>query len=134
MTENNFVTDSAVFDYENTEWGSLHSIAEFIRDKHKVKAKVLVMEKGMHTNYKLHSYRSQIWNFLSGKGVMVIDGTKMEVKQGETVFIPCGTWYSAKSDNDNKLEILEIQFGEKTDKSDVTYKHSEWSDIEKEVK
>lgn len=129
-----FITDSAVFDHEDTRWGAFHSIAEFVRDEHNIKVKVLVLDKGKNVSYQKHAFRSEIWNILSGSGTMVVNGQVMKVKQGETIFVPCGAWHTAKADDDSKLEVLEVQFGEKTEESDITRKYYEWSEIEKEVK
>ena len=128
-----FLTDSAVFDNEETRWGTFHSIAEFTRDEHKVKVKVLVLDEGKNVSYQSHSHRAEVWNILSGKGTMVIEGLKFEVEKGDVVNIPLGAWHSAKADDNSKLEVLEVQFGDKTEESDITRKHYEWNDIEKEV-
>lgn len=132
MSEN-FITDSAVFDQEQTRWGQFHSVAEFTRDKHKVKVKVLVLDEGKNVSYQKHEHRAEVWNILSGSGVLVIEGMKFPVKIGDVINIPLGSWHTAKADDDSKLEVLEIQFGEETEESDIIRTHYEWSEIEKEV-
>lgn len=130
-----FHVDSAsgVFDQQETRWGRFHSIAKYKRDSHKVKVKILELDDGKNVSYQKHEHRTEIWNIISGKGIMIVNGTKMEVEKGETVFIPLGAWHTAKADDDTKLEVLEIQFGDKTEEDDIVRSNYEWSDILKEV-
>lgn len=131
--KNNFVSDSAVFDHEETRWGAFHSVAEYTRDGHKAKVKVLVVNEGKNVSYQKHEHRAEVWNVLSGKGTMIIEGLEFEVKQGDIINIPLGVWHTAKADDDNKLEILEVQFGTETEEGDIIRKYYEWSEIKKEV-
>lgn len=132
MSEN-FVSDSAVFDQEETRWGAFHSVAEYVRDGHKAKVKVLVLDNGKNVSYQRHNSRGEVWSVLSGKGTMIVDDLTFEVKQGDIISIPKGVWHTAKADDNKKLEVLEVQFGTETSEDDIVRSNYEWSDILKEV-
>lgn len=56
-----------------------------------------------------HSYRSEIWNIISGTGKVCINGESKTVKAGDVVQIPVDARHSIKANE--KMEIIEIQLG-----------------------
>jgi mannose-6-phosphate isomerase-like protein (cupin superfamily) len=74
-----------------------------------------------------------VWHILSGKGTMIVDDLTFEVNQGDIISIPKGIWHTAKADDNEQLEVLEVQFGTETREDDIVRSNYEWSDIEKEV-
>jgi mannose-1-phosphate guanylyltransferase len=117
------------FNHECTRWGSFHSVAQYERDEHKVKVKNLLIDYGKNVSYQKHEHRAEIWNILSGKGTMIVEGFTFEVNQGDVINIPRGAWHTAKADDEVRLEVLEIQYGDKTEEDDIIRSHYEWSDI-----
>lgn len=67
------------------------------------------MKPNAEMSYHLHSYRSEIWNIISGTGKVCINGESKTVKAGDVVQIPVDTRHSIKANE--KMEIIEIQLG-----------------------
>lgn len=127
--EENFITESAVFDQEKTRWGHFHSVATFERDGHKTKVKVLVLEEGKNVSYQKHEHRAEVWNILSGKGTMIVEGITFDVNQGDVINIPKGALHTARASEESELEVLEIQYGTRTEESDIIRVHMDWEEI-----
>lgn len=68
------------------------------------------MKPNAEMSYHSHSYRSEIWNIISGTGKVCINGESKTVKAGDVVQIPVNTRHSIKANE--KMEIIEIQLGE----------------------
>lgn len=69
----------------------------------------IVMKPNAEMSYHSHSYRSEIWNIISGTGKVCINGESKTVKAGDVVQIPVDTRHSIKANE--KMEIVEIQLG-----------------------
>lgn len=67
------------------------------------------MKPNAEMSYHSHSYRSEIWNIISGTGKVCINGVSKTVKAGDVVQIPVGARHSIKANE--KMEIIEIQLG-----------------------
>ena len=79
------------------------------------------MKPNTEMSYHSHSYRSEIWNIISGTGKVCINGESKTVKAGDVVQIPVDARHSIKANE--KMEIIEIQLGdviESDDKSKYT--------------
>lgn len=68
------------------------------------------LKKGEKMSYHHHEHRDEVWNFVSGKGVIIIDGNKRDVSAGDVVKISAGCNHTVKAETD--LEIIEIQIGD----------------------
>lgn len=68
------------------------------------------MKPNAEMSYHSHSYRSEIWNIISGTGVVCINGELKNVRAGDVIQIPVNTRHSIKANE--KMEIIEIQLGE----------------------
>lgn len=67
------------------------------------------MKPNAEMSYHSHSYRSEIWNIISGTGKVCINGESKTVKAGDVVQIPVNARHSIKANE--KMEIIEIQLG-----------------------
>lgn len=67
------------------------------------------MKPNTEMSYHSHSYRSEIWNIISGTGKVCINGESKTVKAGDVVQIPVDARHSIKANE--KMEIIEIQLG-----------------------
>ena len=79
------------------------------------------MKPNTEMSYHSHSYRSEIWNIISGTGKVCINGECKTVIAGDVVQIPVDARHSIKANE--KMEIIEIQLGdviESDDKSKYT--------------
>lgn len=60
-------------------------------------------------NYHYHRRRDEVWTILSGKGVAVVDGTKMNVGPGDVIRMPRGVKHTIKAITE--LKVMEVQLG-----------------------
>ena len=67
------------------------------------------MKPNAEMSYHSHSYRSEIWNIISGTGKVCINGESKTVKAGDVVQIPVDARHSIKANE--KMDIIEIEFG-----------------------
>ena len=67
-------------------------------------------------SYHHHEFRDEVWNFVSGKGVIIVDGIKREVSAGDVVRISAGCNHTVKAITD--ISIIEVQIGENISVSD----------------
>lgn len=74
------------------------------------------MKPNAEMSYHSHSYRSEIWNIISGTGKVCINGEFKTVKAGDVVQIPVDARHSIKANE--KMEIIEIQIGNKLESKD----------------
>lgn len=76
------------------------------------------MKPNAEMSYHSHSYRSEIWNIISGTGKVCINGESKTVKAGDVVQIPVDARHSIKANE--KMEIIEIQLGDTIESGDKT--------------
>ena len=74
------------------------------------------MKPNAEMSYHSHSYRSEIWNIVSGTGKVCINGESKTVKAGDVVQIPIDARHSIKANE--KMEIIEIQLGDTIESGD----------------
>lgn len=92
--------------FAEKSWGTF----TVIDNQEKSKTIKIEMKPNMEMSYHSHSYRSEIWNIISGTGVVCINGELKNVRAGDVIQIPVNTRHSIKANE--KMEIIEIQLGE----------------------
>lgn len=68
------------------------------------------MKPNAEMSYHSHSYRTEIWNIISGTGKVCINGEYKVVNAGDVIQIPINTRHNIKAYE--KMEIIEIQLGD----------------------
>ena len=107
-------------EYEKRVWGSFYNL--FI-DKH-VKVKELIVEPGQGMSFQRHFHRNEIW-FISNSKCKIRNGkTKKNVKEysleRDDVFkVQKKEWHQIINSSDKVCKIIEIQYGEKVQESDI---------------
>lgn len=71
--------------------------------------KNIMLQEGKSTSYHIHRCRSEVWTFVNGEGVFVLDGVEKYVKAGDVVSIPVGHRHCVKALT--QLSIIEVQMG-----------------------
>ena len=74
------------------------------------------LKAGREMSYHHHEFRDEIWNFVSGNGIIIVDGIKQEVTAGDVIRISSGCNHTVKAITD--LNIIEIQIGKNITQSD----------------
>ena len=112
---------------KNTRWGYW----EVLDDEFKcTKVKKLVVNPGGCLSYQKHTLRGEHWFVASGYGKVITNNehdishyndSVVSLTVGESVNIPRGTWHQLINDSkDEPLVIVEIQYGEECDETDIT--------------
>ena len=82
----------------------------------------IVLRPGEKMNYHSHDRRSEIWNVISGSGIVIIDGNKQTVSAGDVILLPVGCKHMVIAESE--LKIIETQIGKDisvSDKHKFTY-------------
>ena len=64
---------------------------------------------GHQMNYHYHNRRDEVWTVLSGKGIAVVDGTKINVGPGDVIRMPKKSKHTIKAITE--LKVMEVQLG-----------------------
>lgn len=96
--------------YEERRWGEYKVVdtAEF-PDGYKSLTKQLRIKAGKGISYQIHRHRDEVWTFIDGKGLLVLDGVVKKVGRGDTVHIKKGVKHAVKAISD--LTFIEVQSG-----------------------
>jgi mannose-6-phosphate isomerase-like protein (cupin superfamily) len=58
---------------------------------------------------RLHRHaQAEIYHILAGRGVMRLEGERLELQAGDTVFIPGGAWHGARGVGREPLRLLYV--------------------------
>lgn len=97
------------------DWGTW----TVFRNYDKVRLKELVVQPGMYLSNQRHFMRSELWFIAEGKGQVFINGTLRELNQFDIITIDKGNWHQLRNNSDKVLKVIEVQFGEKCDETDI---------------
>ena len=64
---------------------------------------------GRCMSYHSHDFRDEMWNVISGEGVVTVDGMEQIVKAGDVVTIAAGCKHTIKATID--MQLIEVQVG-----------------------
>lgn len=108
-------------------WGTYTVLNYFENLNFKIKIKKLVIMPNQNISYQYHNFRRENWYILSGEGEVIIDGIKKTIKSSDTICVEIKQKHSIKAIK--KLEIIEVQYGCKTDEKDVVRIEYNWDKI-----
>jgi mannose-6-phosphate isomerase-like protein (cupin superfamily) len=81
--------------------------------------KEIVVNVGAKLSLQRHTHRSEHWTVVSGVATVTLDGKVAEVKRGEHVYLPVGSWHRAENMGDVPIVLIEIQTGDILDEDDI---------------
>ena len=90
--------------------------------------KNLFIFAGKNISYQLHNHRTEVWTFVDGEGLLVIDGKVTHVKRGDVAYIKQGQKHAIKAISD--LQMIEVQTGDKLEESDIERFDWNWEIVE----
>lgn len=64
---------------------------------------------GRCMSYHSHDFRDEMWNVISGEGVVTVDGMEQIVKAGDVVTVAAGCKHTIKATTD--MQLIEVQVG-----------------------
>ena len=76
----------------------------------------VTLNAGHAMNYHSHAYRREIWNVVSGRGPVLLDGRDRMVGPGDVIDIPVGMKHKISAQE--RMVVIEVQIGEAISKED----------------
>ena len=111
--------------YEERRWGTYRVIddSEYADGNHSL-TKSITLKPGKNISYQLHHHRSEVWTFVEGDGIFVLDGEEKQVKAGDTVVIPLEHYHAIKAIT--QLTFIEVQNGNPLVEEDIERFDYQW--------
>jgi len=88
--------------------------------------KELIILPGRNISYQKHNHRNEIWTFVKGKGLLLINGTIKEVASGDNAYIKKGDLHAVKALEE--LHIIEVQIGDELIEEDIERFDWKWDE------
>jgi mannose-1-phosphate guanylyltransferase len=104
--------------YEERRWGE-YKVIDFMEfpDGHKALTKQLVIRAGKNISYQVHHHRDEVWTFVDGEGLLVLDGVVTKVTRGDVINIKKGVKHAVRAVSD--LRFIEVQSGDDLIEEDI---------------
>lgn len=104
--------------FEKRIWGE-YRVLDFqsYDNGKKCLTKELVVIPTKHISYQRHQHRNEIWTFVKGEGLLVINGKVTKVHAGDNAYIKAGDLHAIKAIED--LHIIEVQIGDELIEEDI---------------
>ena len=107
--------------YEERRWGSYRVLDDTLyTDGHHSLTKLITVNPGKHISYHTHRHRTEVWTFVEGEGIFVLDGKETQVKAGDSFVIPAGHYHAIKAHT--RLTFIEVQSRNPLTEEDIDYK------------
>ena len=74
---------------------------------------------GARLSLQKHAHRSEKWNIVTGKGLVVIDDKEIEVGPGSVLDVPLGAVHRIGNTGDDKLVFIEVACGDDLSEEDI---------------
>ena len=109
------------YSFESRIWGKFYNLFH----GHKIKVKELIIEPGKGMSFQRHHKRNELW-FIS-KGNCIVNISKNDVNNFDTIslyendnyVVEKKTWHQLINKSSKACHIIEIQYGEITEESDI---------------
>lgn len=111
--------------YEERRWGTYRVIDSMVfPDGYCALTKQLTLNPGCSISYQRHTYRDEVWTFIDGEGLIVLDGEQRPVKRGDVIYIPKGQLHALKAVT--SLSFIEVQSGSNLIEEDIERIPFDW--------
>jgi mannose-1-phosphate guanylyltransferase len=91
--------------FAEKSWGSFR-ILDVEADSMTIK---VTLNPGHQMNYHSHEKRDEIWNIVSGEGIVIVDGMEQNVKAGDVITMQAGCRHTIIAVTE--LKVVEVQLG-----------------------
>jgi mannose-1-phosphate guanylyltransferase len=114
--------------FEDRRWGSYRVLddSRYADGLHSL-TKSITLNEGKFISYQKHSHRAEVWTFVEGEGIFVLDGQARKVRVGDTVVIPVGHLHSIKAITN--LTFIEVQMGHPLVEEDIERFDWDWDNM-----
>lgn len=114
--------------YEERRWGTYRVIDDSTYSNGtRSLTKSIIVKEGKSISYQIHHNRSEIWTFVDGEGLFVLDGKVSKVAPGDVVHIPKEHLHAVKAIKD--LTFIEVQAGNPLEEEDIERFDFDWDKI-----
>ncbi len=111
--------------FEERRWGEYKVIDTVeLPDGYNALTKQLLIKSGKSISYQKHHYRDEVWTFVDGEGLLVLDGETKKIERGETVCIKKEVKHAVKAITD--LLFIEVQSGIRLIEEDIERFEWKW--------
>lgn len=83
------------------------------------KVKRIYVNPRAKLSYQSHKFRNEHWVVVKGKASIIVDGQQLTLNNDESTYIKKGTKHQLMNYEDDPLEIIEVQTGEKITENDI---------------
>jgi len=77
------------------------------------------VKPGARLSLQKHEHRSEKWNIVTGKGLVVIDDKEIEVGPGSVIDVPLGAVHRIGNTGDDNLIFIEVACGDHLSEEDI---------------
>lgn len=111
--------------FEERRWGTYRVLddSRYIDGSHSL-TKSITLHPGKYISYQIHHHRTEVWTFVEGEGIFVLEGKARRVKAGDTVIIPVEHHHSIKALTE--LTFIEVQMGNPLIEEDIERFDWDW--------
>jgi len=111
--------------YEERRWGTYRVIDSTIYpDGYRSLTKSITLKAGKNISYQLHNHRDEVWTFVDGDGLLMLDGEVIKVSRGYVAHIKKGQKHAVKALTD--LTFIEVQSGDMLVEEDIIRLCLDW--------
>lgn len=104
--------------YEERRWGSYRVLDDSLyADGHRSLTKRITVNPGKYISYHTHQHRTEVWTFVEGEGIFILDGKETHVKAGDSFVIAAGRYHAIKAHS--RLTFIEVQSGNPLMENDI---------------
>lgn len=114
--------------YEERRWGT-YKVIDSVQypDGFKALTKTITLSAGKNISYQIHHHRSEVWTFINGEGLLVLDGNVTKVTRGDVINIRKEQYHSVKAITD--LTFIEVQTGDRLVEEDIERFPYDWDSV-----
>lgn len=111
--------------YEERLWGT-YRVTDYIEfpDGYCALTKQVTLNSGCSLSYQRHLLRDEVWTFINGEGLIILDGKVSPVHRGDVINISKGQKHALKAIN--SLSFIEVQNGSSLIEEDIEYFPYQW--------
>ena len=114
--------------FEKRIWGEYRVLYfQQYENGKKCLTKELVIIPTKNISYQKHNHRNEIWTFVKGTGLLVINGKVTKVQDGDSVYIKTGDLHAVKAIDE--LHIIEVQIGDDLVEEDIERFDWDWDKV-----
>lgn len=101
-------------------WGYYKVLHKGYNTEKEWKVKFLEVDPYKYLSYQNHGLREEFWVCVQGHGKVKLENRLIDITQGSMIHIPLRAKHQLINTSDTALIIVETQYGDMCDESDIT--------------